>query len=80
MTAVRSKTFRSGNSEAVRLPKEMAFGYDTEVEIVRNGEIVTIRPVRKSLVWLVEQLRTLPPPEHRLEREPFEAPERVWDR
>ena len=80
MHAIRSRTFRSGNSEAVRLPKEVAFGVDTEVEIMREGEVVTIRPVKKSMAWLMEQLRTLPAPDKPMVREPFEAPVRVWDR
>ena len=32
MTVARSRTFRSGNSEAVRLPKDVAYGDDVELE------------------------------------------------
>lgn len=39
MTVVKSRTFRAGNSEAVRLPREVAFGPDPEVTIVRHGDV-----------------------------------------
>jgi antitoxin VapB len=80
MNAITTKTFRSGNSEAVRLPKDMGFGAGTEVEIVRKGNEIIIRPRQQSLAWLGEQLRTLPPPEFALERDAVEPPMRDWDR
>ena len=42
MSIYRSKTFTSGNSQAVRLPKEIAYGDDVELIIVRSGDVVTI--------------------------------------
>lgn len=45
MGIVDSKTFKSGNSVAVRLPKEVAFPPDTRVTIERDGDILTIRRV-----------------------------------
>ncbi len=44
-----TKTFRSGNSEAVRLPAEIAYGPGTELEVRRIGDLTTLRPVRKAL-------------------------------
>lgn len=76
MTVVTSRTFRSGNSEAVRLPREVAFGPDTEVTIVRHGDVVTIYPKKPSPADLVEALRALPRPDAVEEREPIEVPER----
>jgi antitoxin VapB len=38
MTTVTSRIFRSGNSEAVRLPKDVAFGKEMDVTIVRSGD------------------------------------------
>ena len=77
MGVVDSKTFRSGNSEAVRLPREVAYGRDTEVTIVRSGDILTIFPKRsQSPAEMVARLRALGdalPPEI---REPIEFPER----
>ena len=44
MIEVGSKTFKSGNSEAVRLPKEVAFGLGVEVTIRKVGETLEITP------------------------------------
>jgi antitoxin VapB len=75
MKIVTSRTFKSGNSEAVRLPKGMGFGIGTEIEIVDNGDSVTLRRVRKySGRDLIAALRALPRPVQ--EREPIEFPER----
>ncbi len=38
-----AKVFRSGNSQAVRLPKEFRFDVE-EVEISREGDAVILRP------------------------------------
>ena len=44
---MKAKVFRSGNSQAVRLPKE--FQLDVrEVEIFKRGEEVVLRPMAKS--------------------------------
>jgi antitoxin VapB len=42
-----AKVFRSGNSQAVRLPKEFRFDVD-EVEVSREGEAVIVRPRRHA--------------------------------
>lgn len=62
MTIARSRTFKSGNSQAVRLPKDVAFGEDTEVVIVRSGDVMTIYPAQMSLAEMVAKLRALPAP------------------
>jgi antitoxin VapB len=38
-----AKVFRSGNSQAIRLPKEFRFDVD-EVEVSREGDAVILRP------------------------------------
>lgn len=38
-----AKVFRSGNSQAVRLPKEFRFDVD-EVDISREGDAIILRP------------------------------------
>lgn len=38
-----AKVFQSGNSQAVRLPKEFRFSVD-EVEISREGDAIILRP------------------------------------
>jgi antitoxin VapB len=76
MNAHTTRTFKSGNSEAVRLPKELGFGPGTEVEVLREGDVVTIRRKRMTNRELVEALRKLPKPSYIQDREPFEFPER----
>ena len=64
MTTVTSRIFRSGNSEAVRLPKDVAFGKEMEVTIVRSGDILTIYPkMPMSVREMVAKLRELPAPD-----------------
>lgn len=46
-----AKVFRSGNSQAVRLPKDFRFSVD-EVEITREGDAVILRPrAEASSAW-----------------------------
>lgn len=45
----RTKLYRNGVSQAVRIPKALAFEEDCEVELVRRGDEVIVRPVRKTL-------------------------------
>jgi antitoxin VapB len=62
MTVVTGRIFRSGNSEAVRLPKDVAFGREMDVTIVRSGDVLTIYPKRVSLAKMIAKLRELPAP------------------
>nr|WP_246580624.1 AbrB/MazE/SpoVT family DNA-binding domain-containing protein [Deinococcus aestuarii] len=43
----RSRTFKSGNSQAVRIPQELQLPYG-EVEIVRRGRDLIITPVQRQ--------------------------------
>lgn len=43
----RSKVFKSGNSQAVRIPQELALPYG-EVDIVRRGVGLIITPVQRQ--------------------------------
>lgn len=76
MSVARSKTFRSGNSEAVRLPKSVAFGRDVEVTIERTGDVLTIRPARRSVAEMIAALNALPSPSSIEVRDEIEIPER----
>lgn len=61
---VIGKTFRSGNSVAVRLPKEVAFDADIEVIISRSGDVVTMVPKDKvTPAELVRRLQEIGAPE-----------------
>ena len=57
-----TKTFKSGNSVAVRLPKELGIREGVEVEIDRSGRSVTITPKRNTMAELVRRLREIGPP------------------
>lgn len=77
MIEVDSKTFKSGNSEALRLPKEVALGSNVEVTIRRNGDTLTITPKRrKTLGAVVEALAKLPKPDKPWKRERIIFPTR----
>jgi len=76
MTQARTKTFRTGNSEAIRLPKDMAYGEGVELVLERAGDVLTIRPARPSLKEMVEKLRALPVPDEIEQRDTEEIPER----
>lgn len=46
--AQRAKLFRSGGSQAVRLPKEFRFDEQEEVLVYRDGAKVILEPVRRG--------------------------------
>lgn len=42
---MKTRAFKSGNSQAVRIPAEIAYAdTDRELEITRVGDVITIRP------------------------------------
>ena len=76
MTVARSRTFKSGNSEAIRLPKDVAYGPDVELVIVRSGDVMTIYPAAMSIPAMIERLRSLPAPPTVERHDDEELPER----
>ena len=57
-----TRLFRNGNSQAVRIPKALAFdSVDIEVEIGRRGDELIVRPARRPLAGLGAALRKLAP-------------------
>ncbi|MDQ7732587.1 type II toxin-antitoxin system VapB family antitoxin [Halomonas sp. SpR1] len=40
--------FKNGKNQAVRLPNDMAYEGIGELEITREGDVITLRPVRPS--------------------------------
>jgi antitoxin VapB len=75
MTVAKVRTFRSGNSEAVRLPKDIAFGDDVELVAVRSGDVLTLYPASMSIAEMVRRLAALPAPPAIEERDDGELPE-----
>lgn len=76
MTIARTRTFRSGNSEALRLPKDVAFGADVELVLVRSGDVLTVYPAAMTLPEMAARLRALPAPPRVEARDVEELPER----
>jgi antitoxin VapB len=54
MAVLKTRTLRSGNSEAVRLPNDIAFCPDVEVTMGRSGDVLTIYPTRSSSEALID--------------------------
>ncbi|MGE0666625.1 MAG: antitoxin [Sphingomonadales bacterium] len=76
----RTKAFKSGNSQAVRIPAELAYAdMQVDLEITRVGDVITIYPARTSLKDMVEALRRLPDLPEVEKREPIEVPLRPGD-
>ena len=72
-----TKVFKSGNSQAVRIPAEIAYADMTQdLQITRMGDVITIYPVKDSLRQMVAELEALPRPSEVEVREPIEMPDR----
>ena len=76
MKIARTRTFRSGNSEALRLPRDLAYGNDVELVIVRSGDVMTIYPAATTIPAMIKRLRSLPAPPAIEQRDVEELPER----
>ena len=74
-----TRLFRNGNSQAVRIPKALAFdSVDIEVEIERRGDELVVRPANRPLTGLGAALRKLAPHFREFVREqPVQSP-RDW--
>jgi antitoxin VapB len=73
-----TRAFKSGNSQAVRIPAELAYtDTDIELTVTRLGDVITIFPSRQSLGDAVAALRATPKPSVVEQREPIEMPERA---
>ena len=72
-----TKTFKSGNSVAVRLPKELGFEAGVDVEVEHQGNGVMIRRRQQYTGRdLVEALAKLPKPQQPMIRDRIIAPRR----
>lgn len=54
-----ARIFKSGNSQAVRLPKEFRFDVD-EVEISRRGDEIVLRERKRNLARAFDALAAMP--------------------
>ena len=77
MTAHETKTFKSGNSVAIRLPKGFGFAAGTPVRLECDGANVIVRPAasedpdeaRRKLLQMLEDLDAIGRPGEVQERE-----------
>jgi antitoxin VapB len=76
----RTRAFKSGNSQAVRIPAELAYAdTDVDLEITRLGDVITIFPARNNMCDVVAALRRMPKPRRVEKRQPIEVPLRRRD-
>ena len=82
---IHSKTFKSGNSVAMRLPKSLGVGPNETFVVERHGDTITSRRIptaaeeAERLVRfraMLEDLQRLGPVGEVQERDPFEFPDR----
>lgn len=75
-----TRAFKSGNSQAVRIPADLAYAdISGELRITRTGDVITIFPARRSLKETVALLRAMPVPSEIEPHEPIEVPDRDRD-
>ena len=55
----KTRIFKSGNSQAVRLPKQFRFQVD-EVEILRRGNEIVLREPKRNLAEAFAALAAMP--------------------
>jgi antitoxin VapB len=78
----RTRSFKSGNSVAVRLPKALGIDAGAELQIERHGNRVVMTPVADAAEakrrWLafLDELAALPKPPEVQKRERIEFPDR----
>lgn len=81
----RTRSFKSGNSVAVRLPKALGIGPNETFEITRHGDTVTARRIPTAAKeaerlgrfrGMLDELAKLPKPPRVQKRERIEFPER----
>ncbi len=77
-----TRIFKSGNSLAVRIPKDIQFTADIqEVDIERHGDTLVIRPVHKqSLANIMAAFSAFPSGFMADGRDTHVENERDWDR
>ena len=57
-----TRTFKNGNSQAVRIPADLAYDrYDIELEIEREGDEIRIRPARRTLAGVMTKFARFAP-------------------
>ena len=75
-----TRQFKAGNSQAVRIPSELAFPPQTELRVMREGNRIIVEPLEQTLDDVPMLFAALAP--HALEadfkRPEFVETERAW--
>jgi len=72
-----NSAFKSGNSQAVRVPVELACkNVNVDSSITRDSDVIEIAPPRPSMKEMVARLRAMPKPSSIEVYEPIELPDR----
>ena len=75
-----TRVFRTGNSQAVRIPAELAYAdAQRELQITRVGDVITIFPKRGSLKEDMILLRAMPKAEPMDLVDRIDVPDGDWD-
>jgi len=77
-TVFTTRQFRAGNSQAVRIPANMAFPPKTELKVHREGSRIIVEPKETTLENLPKVLAEWGK-HHTGKRPEFEAEERKWN-
>lgn len=77
MPFARIRTFKSEDSEVIRLPEAVAFGEGTELIVIRSGDVMTIYPAATSIPAMIKRLHSLPTPPTVEQRDKEDLPERL---
>jgi antitoxin VapB len=73
-----TRAFKSGNSQAVRIPADLAYDdLNLDLSITRHGDVIVIAPARPSFKEVIALLRTTPKPSEAEVYEPIELPDRA---
>jgi antitoxin VapB len=83
MDEVDTRSFKSGNSVAVRFPRALGLSADVPLKISREGDSYRVTPRtdpedgKRRLAELIAAIRALPPGGEFRERPEIELPERA---
>ena len=62
MNTIKTKLFKNGNSQAIRIPSELAYSrWDVDLVIERNGDELRIRPAQRLMGDVLGKLAQFSP-------------------
>jgi antitoxin VapB len=72
-----TRAFKSGNSQAVRIPAELAYeDVAQDLNITRSGDVLIIAPIKPSAEAVAAELRAMAKPSAVEPYKPIELPDR----